>query len=91
MRQLAFYKLLWERNMRYGRITHARYINPRTQVYETIRFPQDITMTVLSDVSTMRCAIRDGTFKYQCNPVKYIICRLCDADECGVFDDAKGP
>lgn len=89
MRQLAFYKLLWDNNMKYGTITHARYINPRIQMYEIIPFTQNDTDRLLADISSMREAIREDKFKLLCSPVKYTICHMCDIDECGVYDYAK--
>jgi len=88
-RQLAFYKLLWDRNMGKGNITHMRYINPRLRKYELVPLRQNVVDKVLLDIAHIRKCIREDTFNRSCTPVKYIICHLCDIDECGAFDYAK--
>lgn len=90
-RQLAFYKLLWDNNIKRSTITHMRYINPRMQKYELIPFRSSYTDKMLLDIASMRKCIREDMFKYQCSPVKYIICHLCDLDECGVYNYDERP
>ncbi|MFA5133151.1 MAG: PD-(D/E)XK nuclease family protein [Candidatus Paceibacterota bacterium] len=86
MRQLAFYKLLWDNNVKRGNMLYMRYINPRIQKYETIKFKSNAVDKVLLDIAGMRKCLREDTFMYQCSPVKHIICHQCDMDECKLYD-----
>lgn len=90
-RQLAFYKLLWDNNIKRGNIRYMRYINPRLQMYKLIPFKSNAVDKVLMDIAKLRRAIREDTFKYSCSPVKHIICHLCDLDECKVYDYDERP
>jgi CRISPR/Cas system-associated exonuclease Cas4 (RecB family) len=90
-RQLAFYKLLWDNNIKKGTIKYMRYINPRLEMYKLIPIKSNAVDRVLLDIATMRKSIRENTFKYSCSPVKHIICHLCDLDECKVFDYDERP
>lgn len=85
-RQLAFYKLLWDNNIKKGTITHMRYVNPRLQLYKLIPLKPSVTDKLLFDIASMRRCLREDTFKMSCSPVKYIMCHMCDMDECGVYN-----
>lgn len=91
VRQLAFYKLLWENNMKMGTMLYMRYINPRLRKYELIKFKSNAIDKVLLDIAGMRKSLREDIFKYSCSPVKYIICHQCDLDECRVYDYDERP
>lgn len=84
--QLVFYKLIWENNIGLGDIRYLRYINPRRKDYKIIPLPMNCEDKVYLNISALRKAMREDIFPRRCSEVKHIICGLCSAEECGVYD-----
>lgn len=85
IRQLSFYKLMWDNTIKLGEIKYMKYINPRTQVIKMIPINPSMTDKVLMSISKVRKAIREENYPCKCSPVKHIICGMCDFDECGIY------
>lgn len=86
IRQLAFYKLIWDNTIKLGDIKYLRYINPRRQDYKLIPMPSNVADIVYLNISKVRKAIREDILPYKCSAAKHPICNLCDAEECGAYN-----
>lgn len=85
VRQLSFYKILWDNTIKKGDIKYMKYINPRTQVLKWITVDPKMTDKVLMNINKIRKAMEEDIFPRRCSPVKHIICNLCNFDECGLY------
>lgn len=88
-RQLAFYAVLWYKTGNVGKVVAMRVINPNVGECREFFVEEKDLKKVLKDVRKLRDAIMLKDFPPKCSEAKYAICRMCDIEETGMWEDDK--
>ena len=86
VRQMSFYAYIWQKCYGYD-VANLKVINPRLKEIRVYKYHSDYAFNVLEDIYELRTAIAHDNYLRKCNPIKHIICGVCDAYECGCYDN----
>lgn len=85
VRQMSFYAYIWNKGYGYP-VVSLKVINPRLKEIRIYEYEEDYTFNTLEDIYEIRTAMGYDDYPRKCNPIKHIICGVCNPYECGCYD-----
>jgi len=87
-RQLAFYTLIWQDMLEFGKVVNLQLVNPRLGVVKDYPMNERLIDRVLNDIMKLRKAIKEVSFPRKCSEFIYPYCVMCSPDECGIWKES---